>query len=280
MTATLNESGGRMLGRWTLISLLFLTVSAQAESQRREPSLFLEYERELKKVNDSRKEETSPFILATPAPVSVIKPVLPSKPVVKAVSAPDVIIGPVLKNTKVETDTIGHDENPFLVATKPAPLLPSSVCPEEEKTPTSLKEGTKNIVTNLKNAKEKVLSKAKEFLGTPYGFGNQTGERTDCSGFTQQVYRQFGISLPRSAAEQAQIGENVDLSDLQIGDLLFFRTYKSDPSHVAIYAGEGKIIHASSTAKKVQYDSIEKEYYKQRFLYAKRLPFQDGNYVD
>jgi cell wall-associated NlpC family hydrolase len=101
-------------------------------------------------------------------------------------------------------------------------------------------------------------SRAKDFLGTPYGFGDKEGERTDCSGFTQQVYRQFGVTLPRSAAEQAQMGENVQLDDLQIGDLLFYRTYKSDPSHVAIYAGNGQIIHASYTAKKVQYDSIEK----------------------
>ena len=108
-------------------------------------------------------------------------------------------------------------------------------------------------------------------MGTPYGFGGKTGDRTDCSGFTQQVFSQFGVTLPRSAAEQAQLGVTVDPKDLQVGDLLFYRTYKSDPSHVAIYAGDGRIIHASYNAKKVQYDSIDKGYYKDRFLYAKRL---------
>jgi cell wall-associated NlpC family hydrolase len=92
------------------------------------------------------------------------------------------------------------------------------------------------------------------------------------------VYQQFGISLPHSAAEQALMGEPVDPNDLQVGDLLFYRTYKSDPSHVAIYAGDGQIIHASFNAHKVQYDSIDKGYYKQHFLYAKRLAFNsDGS---
>ncbi|MBN2870616.1 MAG: C40 family peptidase [Campylobacterales bacterium] len=269
-----------MLGKKILLSLVLLAMSAQAESQRREPSLFLEYERELKKANEANKDELTPFIKATPPSVSVIKPALPAKPVIKAVASAKAPIVPVLKNTKVETDTIGHDENPFLVTSKPAPVASSSHCPDSDSVDPALKAGTNAMVKNLKNAKDKVLSKAKEFLGTPYGFGSKNGERTDCSGFTQQVFGQFGLSLPRSAAEQARLGENVDLDNLEVGDLLFFRTYKSDPSHVAIYAGNGQIIHASSTAKKVQYDSIDKDYYKQRFLYAKRLSFPENNYVD
>lgn len=280
MTATLNKSGGRMLRKKILLSLVLLAVTAHAESQRREPSLFLEYERELKKVNDSHKEDQNSFIKSVPSPVSVIKPALPVKPVVKTVAAPETVAMPVLQNTKIETDTIGHSENPFLAVAKPSPVNSSEVCPEENKAAPSLQNGAQTLVKNLKTAKDKVLSKAKTFLGTPYGFGNKTGERTDCSGFTQQVYSQLGISLPRSAAEQAQLGSSVDPGDLQVGDLLFFRTYKSDPSHVAIYAGDGQIIHASYTAKKVQYDSIDKDYYKQRFLYAKRLPFQETDYHD
>lgn len=117
----------------------------------------------------------------------------------------------------------------------------------------------------------RVLTKAQEFLGTPYKFGNNGEKKTDCSGFTQQVFSEFGISLPRSAIEQARYGKKIELKDLKVGDLLFYRTYKKAPSHVAIYAGDGKIIHASYKAKKVQYDEIDKKYYKQRFLYAKRI---------
>ena len=262
-----------MLIRRTVLSLILLTITAQAESQRREPSLFLEYERELKKTNDTIKNEENPFIKAS-APIVIAKPTPPTEPVVKEVA----FIASVLRNDKIETNTIGQDEKPFLMVPKPAPIASKAACPEESSKTDESKTKTQKIVKNIKNAKDKLLSHAKDFLGTPYGFGNRDGERTDCSGFTQQVYRQFGISLTRSAAEQAQLGESVSMDDLQVGDLLFYRTYKSDPSHVAIYAGEGQIIHASYSNKKVQYDSIDKDYYKQRFMYAKRLALNDPDY--
>ncbi len=122
---------------------------------------------------------------------------------------------------------------------------------------------------------EQVLAKAEEYLGTSYRLGSASDNRTDCSGFTQQVFKEFGIVLPRSAKEQAHYGEKIDVKDLQAGDLLFYRTYKKGPSHVAIYAGNGQIIHASYRAKRVQYDAFDKKYYKQRFLYAKRIVFND-----
>lgn len=261
-----------MLIKRTVLSLILLTMTAQADSSRREPSLFLEYERELKKSNDALRQDEPSFIKA---PLSAAKPILSDEPVIKAVAITE---SAVLKNTKVDTDTIGQNDKPFLVVSKPAPLTSGSLCPDEIKTADAPKNTPQKIIKNFKNVKEKVLSRAKDFLGTPYGFGDKEGGRTDCSGFTQQVYRQFGISLPRSASEQAQFGESVNLDDLQIGDLLFYRTYKSDPSHVAIYAGNGQIIHASFAAKKVQYDSIEKAYYRDRFMYAKRLAFNDPDH--
>jgi len=128
----------------------------------------------------------------------------------------------------------------------------------------------KSADASLKN---EIITKAEEYLGVSYGFGNKTELKTDCSGFTQQVFKEFGLSLPSSAAEQSRHGLKVDIKDLQVGDLLFYRTYKKEPSHVAIYAGNGQIIHASYRSKKVQYDDIDKRYYKQRFMYAKRLAF-------
>jgi len=126
-------------------------------------------------------------------------------------------------------------------------------------------------------SKSKIIEKAQEYLGVSYGFGNKNEIKTDCSGFTQQVFKEFGLSLPGSAALQSKYGSKVDLKDLQVGDLLFYRTYKREPSHVAIYAGNGQIIHASYRSKKVQYDDIDKRYYKQRFMYAKRLAFSEQN---
>lgn len=127
------------------------------------------------------------------------------------------------------------------------------------------------------DAKNRVITKAQEFLGTKYLFGQKNSRQTDCSGFTQQVFKEVGISLPRSAAEQAKIGSTVNIDELEIGDLLFYKTYKKEPSHVAIYAGDGQIIHASYKSKRVQYDNIDKAYYKKRFIYAKRLNIVDNN---
>lgn len=127
------------------------------------------------------------------------------------------------------------------------------------------------------DAKNRVITKAQELLGTKYIYGQKNSRQTDCSGFTQQVFKEVGISLPRSAAEQAKIGSTVDIDELEIGDLLFYKTYKKEPSHVAIYAGDGQIIHASYKSKRVQYDKIDKAYYKKRFIYAKRLSIVDQN---
>ena len=120
-----------------------------------------------------------------------------------------------------------------------------------------------------------ILSLAKQYLGTKYSFGSKNKNRIDCSAFTQQVFAQIGIKLPRSAVAQSRLGKKIGLNELQIGDLLFFRTYKKAPSHVAIYAGKGRIIHASYAAGKVQFDSIEKGYYRRCFLFARRFSIPD-----
>jgi cell wall-associated NlpC family hydrolase len=259
-----------MLIKRTVLSLILLTIAAQADTSRREPSLFLEYEREIKKANDSLRDD-DPFIKTTP---SIFKSTTPSDTI-----KPIAMIEPVkvLKNNKVDIDTIGADNKAFLVVNKPAPIASASLCPDEVKVDNTPKSTPQKIVKNLKNVKEKVLSRAKEFLGTPYSFGDN-GDSTDCSGFTQQVYRSFGVALPHSATEQALLGEKVSQDDLQVGDLLFYRTYKSDPSHVAIYAGNNQIIHASFRNRRVQYDTIDKGYYKERFMYARRLAFNDPDH--
>jgi cell wall-associated NlpC family hydrolase len=264
-----------MLIKRTVLSLILLSLTVQADILRREPSLFLEYERELKKVNDSQQHDDMTFIKAV-FPLVVAKPTPPLETIIKPIPLPETTT--VLKNVKVDTDKIGENEKLFLKVAKPTPIDSVALCPNDAMAAEASKSTSQKIIKNLNNVKVKILSRAKEFLGTPYGFGDKEGGRTDCSGFTQQVYRPFGITLPRSASEQAQFGENVQLSDLQIGDLLFYRTYKSDPSHVAIYAGNGQIIHASYAANRVQYDSINKAYYKNRFMYARRLNFNDTDH--
>lgn len=140
------------------------------------------------------------------------------------------------------------------------------VQPDAEVCVIGIKETSTNIRSDL-------LVYAQQYIGQKYGFGSRSSYRIDCSGFTQAVYSKFGFYLPRSASEQSRIGKKISLNELRIGDLLFYRTYKNTPSHVAIYAGDGKILHASYMANRVQFDEMTKSYYKHRFLFAKRVIF-------
>jgi len=109
------------------------------------------------------------------------------------------------------------------------------------------------------------------FLGIRYRFGGSSSRGIDCSSFVQQVFRQLDVSLPRTAREQFEIGADVAPGDLQKGDLVFFRTYAPYASHVGIYLGERKMIHASSRDRRVVISTMNTPYYRSRFLGAKRI---------
>lgn len=113
---------------------------------------------------------------------------------------------------------------------------------------------------------------ARSYLSIPYRYGAQSRKSTDCSGFVQQVFREFDIKLPRTAREQYQVGMKIDRSSLASGDLLFFRTRarKKYPTHVGIYLGNGKMIHASSRQRKVVISDVNHPYYVKRYVGAKR----------
>ena len=112
---------------------------------------------------------------------------------------------------------------------------------------------------------------AKKMLNIPYRFGGNSFFGIDCSAYVKRVYSMIGVDLPRSARQQFQEGKSVDGEELSIGDLVFFRTYASFPSHVGIYMGNNLFIHASSRSKKVTIDSLDTPYYIKRFIGAKRL---------
>ncbi len=122
---------------------------------------------------------------------------------------------------------------------------------------------------------------AKRFLGTKYVWGATGPSKFDCSGFTQWVFRDVGIKIPRVSRDQAKVGKYVNFEDLKRGDMVFFDTKKhrsGKVTHVGIYLGNGNFIHASSGAKKVViYNFDEKPYYKERFLWGRRV-VQENNY--
>jgi len=129
--------------------------------------------------------------------------------------------------------------------------------------------------------KELLMFVAQQTIGIPYKFGSNSLKSTDCSGYVQKVFSFIGIQLPRSAREQFKQGVSVNKENLSIGDLVFFRTYASFPSHVGIYLGNNLFIHASSLARKVTIDSFNTSYYVKRFIGAKRLQGLNGmNHTD
>jgi cell wall-associated NlpC family hydrolase len=124
----------------------------------------------------------------------------------------------------------------------------------------------------VNNSGVSTLKKAAySFLGARYRFGGTSRNALDCSSFTQQVFRDQKISLPRTAREQFSVGNEVMRGDLQKGDLVFFQTYAHFPSHVGIYLGNRKMIHASSRDRRVVISSMDTPYYLARFLGARRI---------
>lgn len=112
---------------------------------------------------------------------------------------------------------------------------------------------------------------AAQYLGTPYRFGGEGVAGIDCSSFVQHVYREHQVELPRTAREQIEMGTDVAEGDLRKGDLVFFQTYASYPSHVGIYLGDGKMIHASSGKGEVTISDLKSDYYRHRYLGARRV---------
>ncbi len=117
----------------------------------------------------------------------------------------------------------------------------------------------------------KLITFAKKLINIPYKFGGNSIIGIDCSAYVKKVYGFLGIELPRTAREQFNTGETIERDQLSIGDLVFFRTYASFPSHVGIYLGNNLFIHASSRGKKVTIDSLDTPYYLKRFIGGKRL---------
>ncbi len=115
----------------------------------------------------------------------------------------------------------------------------------------------------------KLVESAMTFLGTPYRWGSPSAETgLDCSGLTMTAYRLNGLALPRAAAEQYAVGARASREGLREGDLVFFATGKDRrrPSHVGLYIGEGRFVHAPGSGKVVRVDELSQSYYDQRFL--------------
>ncbi len=114
---------------------------------------------------------------------------------------------------------------------------------------------------------------AMAYLDTPYRLGgNSLDEGLDCSGFVQAAYRHsLGIALPRRAVEQAQATLPLEATALVPGDLVFFNTQGPDYSHVGLYVGQGRFIHAPRAGAQIRMENMHSSYWAPRFNGARRV---------
>ena len=116
-----------------------------------------------------------------------------------------------------------------------------------------------------------LVGTALSLRGAPYRNGGGDPAGFDCSGFTQYVYAQYGVALPRKVREQYRVGQKVKPRDLAPGDLIFFSTTERGASHVAIAVGGDEFVHAPSSSGVVRVEHISANYWSERFIGARRL---------
>ncbi|MFC3147306.1 C40 family peptidase [Piscinibacterium candidicorallinum] len=136
-----------------------------------------------------------------------------------------------------------------------------------------LETGAKDVATGAAGLASDLVMNAMGLLGVRYRMGgNDADSGLDCSGLVRLVFQQtFGLVLPRRSAEISQLGEKVDRKELRPGDLVFFNTLRRAYSHVGIYVGDGKFLHAPSSGGEVRVESMNIPYWNKRFNGARRI---------
>lgn len=119
---------------------------------------------------------------------------------------------------------------------------------------------------------------ARTMIGKPYRYGGTTPQGFDCSGLVYFSYRQAGVPVPRTTQEQFKLSRRVGRTELEPGDLVFFRLNKPHISHVGLYLGNDEFIHAPSTGKHVTLSTLNDPYWRSRLVHSGRIlaPQDDG----
>lgn len=189
----------------------------------------------------------------------------------------DGIYGPLTKEALV---TASNEHNGIELAEAPAVKVTIQNKVESEVVKAQVSNaGEKEIVKEEKEEEKKqvvvegisggsIVAQAHSFVGVPYVWGGTTPAGFDCSGFIQYVFNLQGIETPRTVSDMWNFATPVDSKS--VGDLVFFETYKPGPSHMGIYIGDGKFIHAGES-RGVEVTKLNNEYWKERYIGSKRV---------
>ena len=133
---------------------------------------------------------------------------------------------------------------------------------------------SRSEATNIANRgpfREDLVDTATSLTGVPYRDGGHTPTGFDCSGFTQYVFHQHGVTLPRRTQEQYEIGHAIAAEDLRPGDLVFFTTFAPGASHVGVAVNQNEFVHAPSERGVVRIERLSVRYWASRFVGARRV---------
>jgi cell wall-associated NlpC family hydrolase len=119
--------------------------------------------------------------------------------------------------------------------------------------------------------KASTIAVAMQQLGVPYRYGGKDPSGFDCSGLVYYSYRQTGRSIPRNTTGQLSYSKKIHRAEMRPGDLVFFRISKNKVSHVGIYIGGNRFVHAPSRGKRVQVSYLDNSYWQTRFITAGRI---------
>lgn len=134
----------------------------------------------------------------------------------------------------------------------------------------SVSSGKPSSLSNAVETKSQLIQVHREWKGVPYRLGGMSKGGIDCSGFVLMTFQsRFGVQLPRTTAQQKEMGNSVSKSQLRAGDLVFFKTGWST-RHVGIYIGDSQFLHAS-TSQGVMISSLNNSYWKQKYWLSRRL---------
>ncbi len=116
-----------------------------------------------------------------------------------------------------------------------------------------------------------IIRTAMKYAGVPYVYGGTSPvSGMDCSAFVQAVFREYGVKLPRTARQQAQVGASVPYDQLQPGDRLYFACKNPYPDHCGIYAGNGYFIHCAASRRGIAIDSLASDFYARTLVAVRR----------